>query len=121
MPDATWSGAGEGEQLWFVGTWAAIRSPGEASGDRFALIEFLFPHLASPPLHTHPQDESYVVLDGRLTVVAGERRFELEPGAVGVVPMGGAPTLPGDNAAARVLGLRTPARPARLVRGARGA
>ena len=34
----------------------------------FALIEFLFPQWASPPLHTHPQDESYVVLEGRLTI-----------------------------------------------------
>jgi len=116
--DATRSGEGEGEQLWFVGTWAAIRAPGEASGGRFALIEFLFPHLASPPLHTHPQDESYVVLDGRLTVVAGERRFELEPEAVGVVPMGVPHTFRVDSASARVLVLSTPAGLEGLVRDA---
>src|SRR5881628_217526 len=86
--EPTWSGPGEGEQLWFLGTLATIKVPGEAVGDRFALIEFLFPHLASPPLHTHPQDESYVVLEGQLTVKAGERRFELGPGGAAVVPMG---------------------------------
>jgi hypothetical protein len=56
---ATWSAPGEGERLWFVGTLATIRVPGEAVDGRFALIEFLFPRHASPPLHTHPQDESY--------------------------------------------------------------
>ena len=60
---ATWSAATTGEHLWFVGTLATIRIPGEAVDGRFALIEFLFPYLASPPRHTHPQDESYVVLD----------------------------------------------------------
>src|SRR5437764_14898396 len=88
----TWSDAGEGERLWFLGTLATVRLPGEASDGRFALIEFLFPHLASPPLHTHPQDESYVVLEGRLTLQAGEQRAELGPVAVAAVPAGRPPT-----------------------------
>jgi quercetin dioxygenase-like cupin family protein len=88
VPAASWSGAGEGEQLWFLGTLATIRVSGQATDERFALIEFLFPRHASPPLHTHPQDESYIVLEGRLTVQAGEQRFHLEAGAAAVVPMG---------------------------------
>jgi hypothetical protein len=44
----TWSAATTGEQLWFVGTFATIRIPGEAVDGRFALIEFLFPRHASP-------------------------------------------------------------------------
>jgi len=87
---ATWSGPGKGEQLWFLGTLATIKVPGEASQGRFALIEFLFPRHASPPLHTHPQDESYIVQEGRLTVQAGEERFDLvprkQPQASGVPP-----------------------------------
>jgi quercetin dioxygenase-like cupin family protein len=98
-----------------MGTLAVIRVPGEATDGRFALIEFLFPHLASPPLHTHPQDESYIVLDGRLTVQAGSRRFELEPGATGVVPTGVAHTFRVDSETARVLVLSTPAGLDRLV------
>ena len=86
--EPTWSAAGDGERLWFLGTLAVIRIPGEASDGRFALIEFLLPHLASPPLHTHPQDESYLVLDGRLTIQAGAARFELEAGGTAIVPMG---------------------------------
>lgn len=110
------SALGEGEGLWFLGTLATIRVPGESVGDRFALIEFLFPKHASPPLHTHPQDESYVVLEGRLTIVAGEERFELEAGGSAVVPMGVAHTFRVDSESARVLVLSTPAGLERMVR-----
>src|SRR4051794_38029139 len=82
------SAAGEGEAVWFLGTLAIVRIPAAAVSDRFALIEFLFPRGASPPLHTHPQDESYIVLDGRMTIQAGEERFELEQGAAAAVPAG---------------------------------
>ncbi len=115
---ATWSQPGDGERLWFLGTLATIKVPGEASDGRFALIEFLLPHHASPPLHTHPQDESYIVLEGRMIVVAGERRFELEAGAAAVVPMGVPHTFRVESGTARVLVLSTPAGLERFVRDA---
>src|SRR5712671_6911788 len=115
-PGRSWTALGEGEAFWFLGTLATIRVPGEAVDDRFALIEFLFPRHASPPLHTHPQDESYIVLEGRLTVQAGAQRFELMPGAAAVVPMGVAHTFRVDSDTARVLVLSTPAGLERLVR-----
>jgi quercetin dioxygenase-like cupin family protein len=114
--EALASGLGEGERLWFLGTLAVIRVPGEAVDDRFALIEFLFPRHASPPLHTHPQDESYIVLDGHITVEAGKRRFEIGVGGSGVVPMGVAHTFRVDSESARVLVLSTPAGLERFVR-----
>jgi quercetin dioxygenase-like cupin family protein len=112
----SWSALGEGEQLWFLGTLATIRIPGEAVEGRFALIEFLFPRDASPPLHTHPQDESYVVLDGHLTIQAADERFELSSGGAAVVPMGVAHTFRVDSETARVLVLSTPAGLERMVR-----
>jgi quercetin dioxygenase-like cupin family protein len=112
----TWSAATTGEQLWFVGTFATIRIPGEAVDGRFALIEFLFPRHASPPRHTHPQDESYVVLDGRLTIEAGGERFVLEAGGAAAVPMGTPHTFRVDSDSARVLVLSTPAGLERFVR-----
>jgi quercetin dioxygenase-like cupin family protein len=114
--EATWSPPGQGEQLWFLGTLATIKLPGEASDGRYALIEFLFPRGASPPLHTHPQDESYVVLDGRLTIKAADERFELDPGGAALVPMGVPHTFRVDSDTARVLVLSTPAGLERLVR-----
>jgi quercetin dioxygenase-like cupin family protein len=117
-PDATpmSTSSAEGERLWFLGTLATIRVPGEAAGGRFALIEFLFPHHASPPLHTHPQDESYFVLDGQLTLQAGEHRFELERGATAVVPIGVPHTFRVNSDTARVLVISTPAGIERFVR-----
>lgn len=90
--------------------------PGEAVGDRFALIEFLFPHHASPPLHTHPQDESYFVLDGVLTIQAAGERFQLGAGAAAAVPMGVPHTFRVDSDTARVLVLSTPAGLERMIR-----
>jgi quercetin dioxygenase-like cupin family protein len=116
MTPAMWSEAATGEQLWFVGTLATIRIPDEAVDGRFALIEFLLPHLASPPRHTHPQDESYVVLDGRLTIEAGEDRFVLEAGGAATVPMGTPHTFRVDSDTARVLVLSTPAGLDRFIR-----
>jgi quercetin dioxygenase-like cupin family protein len=115
---ATWAGQEQGERLWFLGTLATVKLPGEASDGRFALIEFLFPRHASPPLHTHPQDESYLVLEGRLTIVAGEQRFELEAGGAAVVPIGVPHTFRVDSERARVLVLSTPAGLERMVRDA---
>ena len=114
--DPSWSAAGEGERLWFLGTLATIRTPGEAVGDRYALIEFLFPNGASPPLHTHPQDESYIVLEGQITIKAGQERFELGPGGSAAVPMGVPHTFRVDSETARVLVLSTPAGLERFVR-----
>ena len=114
--EASWSAAGDGEALWFLGTLAIVRVPGGATDDRFALIEFLFPRHASPPLHTHPQDESYVVLEGRQTIKAGDRRFALEGGGAAVVPKGVPHTFRVDSETARVLVLSTPAGLERMVR-----
>ena len=115
---ATFSASGDGERLWFLGTLATVRLPGEASDGRFALIEGLFPHLASPPLHTHPQDETYVVIEGRMTLVAGEQRFELGPGDAGTAPAGAPHTFRIDSETARVLMLSTPAGLERMMRDA---
>ena len=114
--EPVWSDSEQGERRWFLGTLAVIRVPGEAVGDRFALIEFVFPHLTSPPVHTHPQDESYVVLEGELTVQAGDDRFVLGPGGSAVVPMGVRHTFRVDSDTARVLVLSTPAGLERFVR-----
>jgi quercetin dioxygenase-like cupin family protein len=114
---AAWvSRSGEGERRWFLGTLAMIRVPGEVVAGRFALIEFLFPQYASPALHTHPQDESYIVLEGEILVVAGNQRFQLGTGDTAVVPTGVGHSFRVDSPTARVLVLSTPAGLERLVR-----
>ncbi len=56
-----------GEPLWFLGTLARLKLAGEDTGGRFALWEGLLPRGAAPPLHSHPQDETFYVLDGDVT------------------------------------------------------
>lgn len=57
-----------GEPLWFLGTLTRMKLDGEQTGGRFALWEGLLPHGAAPPLHSHPQDETFYVLEGEVTV-----------------------------------------------------
>jgi quercetin dioxygenase-like cupin family protein len=55
------------QPLWFLGTLAHLKLTGEQTGGRFALWEGVLPHGAAPPLHSHPQDETFYVIDGQVT------------------------------------------------------
>lgn len=48
-------------------TLARLKLGGEQTGGRFALWEGVLPHGAAPPLHSHPQDETFYVLEGEVT------------------------------------------------------
>jgi quercetin dioxygenase-like cupin family protein len=111
------SAPGEGERWWWLGTLAIVRVSGDAVGGRYSLMEFVFPHHSSPPRHSHPQDESTIVLEGTLTLVCGDDRVLLEPGAVGVAPAGVPHTFRVESETARVLVLSTPAGIEELPRG----
>ena len=58
------------------------------------------------------------MLDGELTIVAGDERFQLGPGGAAAVPLGIPHTFRVDSDTARVLVLSTPAGLERLVRDA---
>ena len=55
------------EQLWFLGTLVEVKLDGAQTGGRFSLQEALLPRGAAPPLHSHPQDETFYVLEGDVT------------------------------------------------------
>jgi mannose-6-phosphate isomerase-like protein (cupin superfamily) len=59
--------AGGGEALWFLGTLARIKLEGRQTAGRLGVFEGLLPRGAAPPLHSHPQDETFYVLDGEIT------------------------------------------------------
>ena len=67
--------SGRSEALWFLGTLARMKLDGRQTGGRFALLEGVMPHGAAPPLHSHPQDETFYVLEGELTA------WLVEPGS----------------------------------------
>jgi quercetin dioxygenase-like cupin family protein len=72
---------GGGEPLWFLGTFARMKLDGEHTAGRFALWEGELPRGAAPPLHSHPQDETFYVLAGELTVWLVEPELTDDPAA----------------------------------------
>lgn len=109
------------EPLWFLGTLARLKLTGEQTGGRFALWEGVLPRGAAPPLHSHPQDETFYVLDGDITVwvvepALAEGRAWVQTharrcgaGAAAFAPAGMAHTFRIESDTARMLFLSTPA------------
>ncbi len=114
------------ETFWVDGTRSTIRLPGAATEGRLAVLEETLPTGPGPPLHSHPEGETFYVLEGELLlwelalgvvtaplsywpaelVGAGRR---CGPGSLHFVP-GGAPhtySVVGDGA--RILVMSTPA------------
>jgi quercetin dioxygenase-like cupin family protein len=97
------------EPLWFLGTLARIKLDGEQTGGRFALWEGELPRGAAPPLHSHPQDETFYVLDGEVTVWIDEEPRLCRAGAAAFAPGGAPHTFRVESDTARMLFLSTPA------------
>jgi len=97
------------EPEWFLGTLVRRKLDGAHTGGRFALWEGELPHGASPPLHTHPQDETFYILDGKVTVFVESERHACEPGSAVFVPGGVAHSFRVESDTARFLFLSTPA------------
>lgn len=53
------------------GTRSLVRLRGEQTGGRLGVMEEELPFGPGPPLHAHPQDETYVVLEGEATFWIG--------------------------------------------------
>jgi quercetin dioxygenase-like cupin family protein len=113
------------EPLWFLGTLARIKLDSNQTAGRFGLFEVVLPHGAAPPLHSHPQDETFYVLDGEVTawLVEPERAADedLPPawaascaqrcqvGSVVFAPGGTPHTFRVESDTARMLVISTPA------------
>jgi quercetin dioxygenase-like cupin family protein len=117
--------ASTSQPLWFLGTLVRFKLTGEQTGGRFALWESVLPSGAAPPLHSHPQDETFYVLEGEVTVWVvepwlaedrGSPRAWLETrarpctaGAAVFAPAGTPHTFRVESDTARMLFLSTPA------------
>lgn len=97
------------EPMWFLGTLMRLKLTGEDTGGRFALWDGELPRGASPPLHTHPQDETFYVLDGRVTVFVEDEAHECGPGVVAFAPGGTPHSFRVESDTARMLFVSTPA------------
>lgn len=99
----------ETQPLWFLGTLARILLDGGQTGGVFAAFEVTLPYGASPPLHSHPQDESFYVLDGEVTVWVEDEPRHCRTGAMAFAPGGTPHSFRVESDTARMLVLSTPA------------
>jgi quercetin dioxygenase-like cupin family protein len=121
----------DGDVLWFLGTLVRVKLDGARTGGRFSLWEGVLPRRAAPPLHSHPQDETFYVIEGEVTawivepeLAAGDpetwqtsRGRRCGPGGVVFAPGGTAHTFRVESDTLRALFLSTPAGIEDMVRG----
>lgn len=80
-------GPDAGEATWFLATRMVIKASAESTGGTFGLIEWQALAGFSPPLHIHHhEDESFWILEGRLTVVCDGQTFRAGPGSFVYLP-----------------------------------
>ncbi len=90
--------------------WKFYLTGNETDG-RFDIIEGVVGYLQGPPLHTHKdQDDTFIVLEGTLTVQVGDEIYELEAGDVATAKPGVPHTYTNLNKdkKVRVINLMTP-------------
>ena len=81
---------GEGEVLNPLGTAMRLICPGEKTGRSWSLTEIEIPERVGPPLHHHPWDEAYYILEGRVRFAVGSETADAGPGDFIFAP-GGTP------------------------------
>ena len=110
---------GEGERLWFYGggvhTWKATES--ETAG-AFILFEAVMTRGKVTPLHTHPCDETMIVLEGELLVHVQGEEYAVGPHGVLMAPRGVPHAFMVTSETARMLVLETPGGSEAFYRGA---
>jgi quercetin dioxygenase-like cupin family protein len=96
--------------IWFLGALSHVRLSGEQTGGAFSLTDNLVRRGNGSPVHVHDsEDETLIVLDGELRVVAGEDDHTAEPGTVAVLPRRLRHAYVVTSATARFLTLHVPA------------
>jgi mannose-6-phosphate isomerase-like protein (cupin superfamily) len=76
-------------QRWFLSLPTWIRASGAETGGAFSLIEQVIPPGFVSPWHIHhDEDESFYVIEGRVTVVVADRSVTLNSGDYGFGPRG---------------------------------
>lgn len=82
---------GEGRRYEMGRIDAVFKADGPETADRYSISEWwLEPHTAGPGAHTHPEDDVFYVLDGTMTFLVGDRRFDAPKGSFVLAP-GGTP------------------------------
>ncbi len=77
------------ERRWFLGLPTWIRASAAETNGSLSLIDHIIPPGFASPWHVHhSEDESFLVIDGTMTVLAGEHAVTLKAGDFGFGPRG---------------------------------
>lgn len=111
-------GPDDGDPYWWLGTLSLTKIGSAATGGRLDIVEHRTPAGYAPPRHVHAdQDEVFYVIDGRLIVTCGDRRWQVGAGSLVFLPRA-VPhgfTVPDDPA--RMLLINAPAGFAEVITG----
>jgi mannose-6-phosphate isomerase-like protein (cupin superfamily) len=82
--------SGEGlADVWWKSGRVTVKAGGAETGHALSQIETDDPRGTGPPLHLHHnEDETFYVLEGEVTIVVGDERFDLDAGAYLFGPRG---------------------------------
>ena len=102
-------GPEDGEAFWGFGSLWTVKASAEQTGGSFALIEELAPRGAATPLHRHPDDETFYVLEGEIAFYLGDDEpVAAAAGSFVHVPRGAVHAFRVDSETARYLITTTP-------------
>jgi mannose-6-phosphate isomerase-like protein (cupin superfamily) len=77
------------DPIWFIADLARVHVDGDASSGAFGLVEIRKPAGDMPPLHVHHRDdETFFVLEGELSLFAGDAHHVLRAGQALLAPRG---------------------------------
>ncbi len=78
-----------GETVFLVGDTYTILLSGAQTGGAFTLLEALVPPDTGPPPHHHnAEDETFILLEGKVTFHVGDQVIDALPGTTVFVPRG---------------------------------
>jgi mannose-6-phosphate isomerase-like protein (cupin superfamily) len=74
---------------WMLGGRYTILTSGEETDGRLTVVDVVVTPMGGPPLHVHErEDEAFLVLDGDVTVIVGDREIPATAGSYVLGPRG---------------------------------
>ena len=108
--------SGEGERHSMLTHTLVWKLDGNDTDGRYAVFEMIDAAHGEPPLHSHPREETFYILEGELEITLGNRQHVITAGAVSHIPANAVHTFKVLSAIARVLIIVSPAAAAEFYR-----
>jgi quercetin dioxygenase-like cupin family protein len=108
--------AGQGDMHSMLTHTLVWKLAGNDTNGQYAVFEMIDAADGEPPLHRHPWEETFYILEGDLEITLGNRQQVVTAGAVSHIPANAVHTFKVLSAIARVLVIVSPATAAEFYR-----